>query len=73
MGQKSGNKNFDVPIDCYDGAEVCEIFESFILNKLTSVTNKSNIGLYRDGGLGIFQNISKPETQRKEKAIVKVL
>ena len=64
MGQKSGNKNFDVPIDCYDGAEVCEIFESFILN---------NIGLYRDGGLGIFQNISKPETQRKEKAIVKVL
>ena len=57
---------------CYNGAEVCELVGSFILNKLASITNKSNIGLYCDDGLGIFQNISKPEIKRKKKAIVKV-
>ena len=54
-----------------DGAEVCELVRSFILNKLTSIINKFNIGLYCDDALGIFQNVSKPEIERKKKAIVK--
>ena len=37
---------------CYDGAAVCELVGSFILNKLTSIVNKYDIGLYRDDGLG---------------------
>ena len=57
---------------CYDGAESCELVGSFILNKLTSIVNKSEIGLYRDDGLGIFYNVSKPEIERKKKAIVKI-
>ena len=57
---------------CYDGAEVCELVGTYILNKLKNVTNKENIGLYRDNGLGIFQNIPKIETKRKKKEIVKV-
>ena len=48
-------------MDCYDHAEVCELVGSFILNKLTPIINKSDIGLYRDDGLGIFQNVLKPE------------
>ena len=51
--KKTGNEDFDVPMGCYDGAEVCELVGSFILNKLTSIINKSNMGLYRDDGLGI--------------------
>ena len=50
--KKLGNENFDVPMGCYDGAEVCELVGSFILNKLTSIINKSDIGFYRDDGLG---------------------
>ena len=42
------------------------------MNKLKNVTNKENIGLYRDDGLGIFQNIPKTEIERKKKQIVKV-
>ena len=61
MVKKTGNKNFDVPMGCYDRAEVCELVGSFILNKLTSIINRSDIGLYRDDGLWIFQNILKPE------------
>ena len=54
---------------CYDGAELCELVGSLILNKLTSIVNKSD---YRDDGLGIFYNVLKPEIERKKKVIVKV-
>ena len=57
---------------CYDGAKLCELVGSFILNRLISIVNKSDIGLYRDDGLGIFYNVSKPEIERKKKAIAKV-
>ena len=57
---------------CCDGAEVCELVGTYILNKLKNITNKENIGLYRDDGLGIFQNIPKTEIERKKKQIVKV-
>ena len=70
--KKLGNENFDVPMGCYDGAELCELVGSFILNNLTSIVNKSDIGSYRDDGLEIFYNVSKPRIERKKKAIVKV-
>ena len=57
---KTENEDFDVPMGYYDAAEVCELVVSFVLNRLVSATNKFNIGLYRDEGLGIFQNFSKP-------------
>ena len=55
---------------CYDGAEVCELVGTYILNKLKNVGNKENIDLYRYDGLGIFQNISKTEIEKKKKEIV---
>ena len=71
MGKKLRNENFDVPMDCYDGAELCKLVGSFILNKLTSIVGKSDIGLSRDDCLRIFYNVSKPEIERKKKTIVK--
>ena len=59
-------------MSCYDGAEVCEPVGTYILNKLKNVTNKENIGLYRDNGLRLFQNIPKTEKERKKKQIIKV-
>ena len=32
--KKSGHSDFDVPMGCYDGAEICESVGIFILNKL---------------------------------------
>ena len=52
--RKAGEENFDVAMGCYDGAEFCELVGTYILNKLTNVTSKENIVLYRDDGLGIF-------------------
>ena len=66
---KSGNEDFDVPMRCYDNAEVWQLVGSFILNKLTSISNKFNIELHCDVDLETFQNISKSEIERKEKPI----
>ena len=32
-----GNEDFDVPMGCFDGAEVFELVGSFILTKLSKV------------------------------------
>ena len=44
---KSGDSDFDVPMGCYDGAEVCELVGIFILNKLSNIIGKNSIGLMR--------------------------
>ena len=69
--KKDGNEDFDVPMGCYNGAEIFELVGSFILNQLGSVIDKNDIGLYRDDGLGIFRGTSKPVIERRKKLIVK--
>ena len=46
--KKYGNEDFDVPMGCYDGPEICELVRSFILNQQGSVMDKNDIALYRD-------------------------
>ena len=69
--KKDGNEDFDVAIGCYDGAGICELVGSFILNQLGPVIDKSDIGLYPDDGVGIFRKISKPMIERKKNLNVK--
>ena len=64
--------DFDVPMGCYDGVEVCELVGAYLLNQLKVVIAKENIGLYRDDGLGIFKSTSGPEVERKKKELVKI-
>ena len=49
--KKERDEDFDVPMGCYDGAEVCEIVGSYILNLLGNTLDKDLVGLYRDDGL----------------------
>ena len=70
--KKNGDEDFDVPMACYDGAKVCELVGSFVLNCLEHVFTKGEIGLYRDDGLGIIRNASGPEIDRKRKRIIDV-
>ena len=71
--KKSGTKDFDVSMGFYDGAEVCELLGSYMLNQLKHDVNKESIGLYRDDRFGGFHNILKPEIEWKKKQIVKRL
>ena len=43
--KKDANEDFDVPIGCYDGAEICELVGYFILNQLGSVISQNDLGL----------------------------
>ena len=70
--KKERDKDFDVPMGCYDGAEVCEIAGSYMLNLLSNILGKVLVGLYRDDGLTIVRNVSGPEIKRKRKTIIKL-
>ena len=46
--KKSDDEDFNAPMGCFDGAEICELVGTYILSKLTNIMNKEDVGLYRD-------------------------
>ena len=66
---KKGGEQFDVTMGAYDGAEVCELVDIYMLNKISKHYNINNMGLYRDDGLAVFKNISGPESERVKKKL----
>ena len=64
--KKDGNKNFDVPMGCYDGAEICELIGIYLLYQINNVISKENTGLYGNDDLGIFRNMTGPEVKKKK-------
>ena len=64
--KKDGDEDFDVPMGCYDGAKICELVGSFILNQLGSIIDKNDIGLYQDESWNFLQNF-KTNYRKKEK------
>ena len=70
--EKDDEDDFGIPMGCYNGAELCELVGTYLLNQLKVVVAKENMGLYRDDGLGIFKNMSGPEVERKKKELVKI-
>ena len=70
--KREGDEDIDVPMGCYDGAGVCGLVGSHLLNKLLNIVDKESIGLYKDDGIGVLQNLSGTQTERKRKAILKV-
>ena len=67
--KKSGNQEFDVPMGCFDGTEVCESVGVYILHLLKNVMRKENVGLYHEDGLRILRNSSGPEIEPKTEQI----
>ena len=37
--KKSGDEDFDVPMGCFNGAEICELVGTYRQSKLTSIMN----------------------------------
>ena len=69
---KSDNPDFDVTMGSYDGAEVCELVGLYILDILTKEFGHDKIGLYKDDGLGCFQNPSGHESEKLKKKLCKI-
>ena len=68
--KKHSTAPFDVTMGSFDGAETCELVGSYWLNQLPEGIRKQ-IGLYRDDGLGAFQQTSE-EIEGIKKDICKV-
>ena len=69
--KKDGTEDFDVPMGCFNRAEVYELVGTFILNKLKNVFLNNTFGLYRDDGLAIIKGFSGPEIERLKRNVVK--
>ena len=54
--KKSDNALFDITIRSHDGAEVCELVGISLFGKLSNITDKEKIGLYRDDELPDIEN-----------------
>jgi hypothetical protein len=67
---KKGGGLFDVIMGAYDGAEVCELVGTFLLNLIRR--KYKNVGLYRDDGLSAFKNMSGPRNEKVKKDIQKI-
>ena len=68
--KKDSSSNFDVTMGCFDGAETCELIESYLLSHLPTAY-RNDIGLYCDDGLSAF-NVSPREIEKIKKGICKV-
>ena len=52
---KKGEKNFDVGMGAFDGAETCDLIGLFLLDQITNRIKEIEVGLYRDDGLGVAE------------------
>ena len=55
-------------MESYDGAEICELAGLYLLNPLSTVIDRSSVGLYRDG-LAAINNTNGPKPDRTRKDI----
>ena len=51
----------------YDGAEIWELADLFLLNNLANKFDKNSIGIYRDNGLALFKNINDHRADERPK------
>ena len=70
--KKDTNNYFDITMGSFDGAEVCETVGLYLLNKISTLINKENVGLYRDDGLAVIPNANGPQMDRLRKQIIKL-
>ena len=67
--EKAKTSCFDMTMGSYDGAEVCELVDTFNLSKLGNVIGKKKTGLYRDDGLIFLRNMNARGTDKMRKII----
>ena len=69
--KKNHSSMFNVTMGSFDGREVCELIVLFLLNNLSKKYGKNNVGLYRDDGLVLLRNASRPQSEQTRKDITR--
>ena len=65
--KKSTESCFDVTMDSFDGAEICEPVGLYIQSNLENMLPKTNFGLCRDDGLIRLRNLNGQQMDKKKK------
>ena len=73
MEEKVHKSYFDVTVGSYDGAEICELADFYILPHLETIINKNDMGLYRDDGLLILRGTNGQKTDKTRKSIIEIV
>ena len=68
--KKGDNELFHVTMGSFDGAEVCELVGLYLLDKLSKLLRKDNVGLYRDDGLAAVKSTSGHVLDKMRKNII---
>ena len=63
---------FDVLMGAYDGAEVCELVGTYMLNVLSKKYNKNDFRLHRDDGSAVLKKKSGPQSEQVNRNILKI-
>ena len=69
--KKDNQDLFDVPMGSLHGAEICELVDLLLLDKMRKIVNPRDCGLYRDDGLLVVQK-SACEMERFSKSLRKL-
>ena len=67
---KKDNSSSEVTMESFDGAEICEIVGLYLLDKLSNLLGKENVGVYRDDGYAAINSCSGPVLDRTRKNII---
>ena len=67
--KKSTASYFDVTMGSYDGAEICELVDVYILSHLGTIINKKKMVLYRNDGLITLRGANGQKTDKTRKNI----
>ena len=70
--KKNGDPDFGATMGSFDGTELCELVDLYILLILAEKYRKHRISLYRDDRLACFGYTSRPLADRIRKDVTKV-
>ena len=70
--KRNASNCFDVAMESYDGAEICEFVGLFVLDQLKKIVPRQNIGLYRDDGLAAIESTIGPKADKTRKDIIEI-
>ena len=54
---------------CFDGTEVCELVDIYILSQLNTVLENENVGLYGDDWLEFWEILKDQKLKLREKQL----
>ena len=70
--KKNEDPDFEVTMASFDGAELWELVDLYILDILGEKYGKHRIGLYRDDGLACFGYTRRPQADRIRKNFINI-